>query len=88
MEAEDTGLNKPTVKDNLKARVVNTMNKGDLDTAKMLQDQLDPKNARERAKAKSRKERKRAVAASRRAMNARYEERYVQRDPRSLPRGY
>ena len=88
MEAEDIGLNKPTVKDKLKAGVLNAMNKGYLDTAKMLRDQLDANSPRERAKAESRKEHKRAVAASRRAMNALHKERYDQRDPRSSPRGY
>ena len=48
------GLNKPTVKGKLKAGVLNAMKKGDLDTAKMLQDQSDANNPRERAKAESR----------------------------------
>ena len=43
MEAEDMELNKPTVKDKLKAGFVNVMNKGDLDTAKMLQGRYMPR---------------------------------------------
>ncbi len=57
--AEELGVQKPTVKDKLKAGITNNYNRGDFEEAKRRQDQLERKLALQRIKRREKKTRKR-----------------------------
>ena len=61
MEAEEMGLRQPTRKDKLIAATVNAQNRGDLTSARRIQNHLDSIRAREREVARKKRIRKRQI---------------------------
>ena len=69
MQAEDSGVKKPTVKDKLKAAITSAYETNNLEKAKRCQDQLEEKLAFERIKRPAKRSRKRMIKQLRQQMD-------------------